>query len=146
MNIPWPGFNDMDSLIIPLAWNDVPFAQSAVYIGGERFEPKDELHVTVIGKKAGRDVQTRLSRAPRTEAALQQDFESLDWSFTPGTKVHVLSRATRKSRKSTIVLPLQMPGMNIFYESLQARDLVAGDTPLPPPHITLYHRNCPKLW
>jgi hypothetical protein len=138
---PWPGFNDMDSLIIPLAWSEVPLAETPVYIDGERFEPKHELHVTVIGKKAGREMQARLSRAAQNEAVLRKDFENIDWSFTPGATLHVLSQATRKSRDSTILLPLNMPGMVMFYECLKSRGLVTGEAP--PPHITLYHRNCP---
>ena len=139
----WPGFNEMGSLIIPLAWNDVPLEKTAVYIDGERFEPKDELHVTVIGKQAGHELQHRLSRASRNMPVLQRDFESLDWSFTPGATVHLLSRTARDSRKATIVLPLQMPGMAMFYDCLRSRGLVTSDTPLPPPHVTLYHQNCP---
>ena len=62
MKTPWPGFNDMDSLIIPLAWSGVPLPETPVYIDSDRFESKHELHVTVIGKKAGREVQTRRCR------------------------------------------------------------------------------------
>jgi hypothetical protein len=131
----------MDSLIIPLPWSDVPLPESPVYIDGDRFEPKSELHVTVIGKKAGREVQARLSRAAQNEDTLRKDFENIDWSFTPGTRVHALLHATRKPREGTIVLPLNMPGMVMFYECLKSQGLVTGDAP--PPHITLYHRNCP---
>ena len=138
---PWPGFNEMGSLIISLAWGEVPLTETSVYIDGDRFEPKHELHVTVIGKKAGREVQARLSRAAQNEAALRKDFENIDWRFIPGVTLHVLSRTTWEPRESTIVLPVEMPGMAVFYECLKSLGLVTDDAP--PPHITLYHRNCP---
>ncbi len=52
MKLRWPGFNEKGSLIIPVEWSDVPFRKKSLYVESERFEPKAELHITVVGKRA----------------------------------------------------------------------------------------------
>ena len=149
MKLPWPGFNEKGSLIIPLEWSEVPFPQRPINVEGERFEPKDELHVTVIGKKPGHVILEKILPDPRIESTLRQNFEEIDWSLNLGDMVHLLSRETVNSAESaldleeTIVLPLQVSGMAAFYECLKSHGLLPGNTLTPPPHITLYTRNCP---
>ena len=150
MKLPWLGFNDMGSLIIPLAWSDVPFKEKSVYVQGERFEPKDELHVTVIGKKAGSVIQKKILMDPGIESTLRQDFEEIDWSFKLGGVVHLLSREKEKPEQGeavlekTVLVRLQMPGMAIFYKRIKSIKLATENMAVPPPHITLYTRNSPS--
>ena len=145
----WPGFNEKGSLIIPLEWSEVPFPQRPINVDGERFEPKHELHVTVIGKESGRAIQEKILLGPLNDSTLPQDFEEIDWSFKPGDVVHLLSREKVNPEEGaivlekTIILPLHMPGMTAFYKCLKSHNLLPTNTPGPPPHITLYSRNCP---
>ena len=149
MKLLWPGFNEKGSLIIPIEWSEVPFLQNPIYVEGERFEPKDELHVTAIGKKTGSVIQKKILLDPRIESTLQQEFEGIDWSFKLGDVVHLLSREKENPveravvLEQTVVLPLHMPGMTTFYQCLKSHNLVTGNTLVPSPHITLYNRNCP---
>jgi hypothetical protein len=68
--------------------------------------------------------------------------------FKLGNAVHLLSSEkdnpveSARNLEKTIGLPLQMPGMAAFYECLKSHDLLPGNTPTPPPHITMYTRNC----
>ena len=61
----WPGFNEAGSAIIPLTWDDPGLPEKRVCFRGEWFEPKDELHVTVIGKQTGALLRERADRIPR---------------------------------------------------------------------------------
>ena len=96
----WPGFNEKGSLIIPLEWSEVPFPQRLINVDGERFEPKHELHVTVIGKESGRAIQEKILLGPLNDSTLPQDFEEIDWSFKPGDVVHLLSRKSKPGGRS----------------------------------------------
>ena len=146
----WPGFNEKGSLIIPLEWSEVPFPQNPIYIEREQFEPKDELHVTVIGKKAGSVIQEKMLLDPRIESTLRQVFEGIDWSFELGEVVHLLSREKERPGQGatvlekTVLVRLRIPGMAIFYEGLKSIKLVTEDTIVPPSHVTLYTLNCPS--
>jgi hypothetical protein len=141
----------MGSMIIPLEWRDFIFPDKRVCIEGEWFEPKGELHVTVISTRAGRILGGKMSQVPMMEAQVRQEFESIDWRFEPAGPVHIISRSKEKPGKEpakrrhekTITLRLNMPGMTAFHEALKALDLISVDTLIPPPHLTLYTLNCP---
>lgn len=147
----WPGFNEAGSAIIPLTWDDPGLPEKRICFRGEWFEPKDELHVTVIGKQAGALLRERVEQDPATGVLIRQGFEAIDWQYVPAGPVHVLSRPAKESesreqgmaREKTIIFRINMPGMAQFYDALKSRDLITTDTPVPPPHITLYTRNCP---
>jgi hypothetical protein len=147
----WPGFNEMGSMIIPLKWRDFIFPNKRVCIEGEWFEPKDELHVTVISKHAGRILGEKMSQGPVVAARVRQEFEAIDWGFEPAGPIHIISRSKEKPGKEsatrchekTIILRLNMPGMTAFYEVLKTLNLISADALIPPPHVTLYTLNCP---
>ena len=69
----------------------------------------------------------------------------------PAGPVHVLSRLAKEgesrepgvTREKTIILRLNMPAMALFFDTMKSRDLISMETPVPPPHITLYTRHCP---
>jgi len=141
----------MASLITPLDWSDFIFAPKRVRIEDAWFEPKDELHITVISKRVGRTLSEKMSLDPALAARVTKKFEAIDWGFEPVGPVHIISRLKEKledegatlRHEKTIILKLSMPGMSDFYEALKALDLISVDTSTPPPHVTLYTLNCP---
>jgi hypothetical protein len=151
VKLSWPGFNEMGSMITPLEWSDFIFPVRRVCIEEEWFEPKEELHVTVISKQAGRILGEKMSQDPVMAARVRREFEAIDWGFEPVGPVHIISRLKQKPGKGsatlchekTIILRLNMPGMAVFYEILKSLNLISGDTSIPPPHVTLYTLNCP---
>ncbi len=38
---------------------------------------------------------------------------------------------------------IEMPGVATFYDQLKALGLIDLETPVPPPHVTMYTQNCP---
>jgi hypothetical protein len=141
----------MASLITPLDWSDFIFAPKRVRIEDAWFEPKDELHITVISKRVGRTLSEKMSLDPALATRVTKKFEAIDWGFELVGPVHIISRLKEKledegatlRHEKTIILKLSMPGMSDFYEALKALDLISVDTSTPPPHVTLYTLNCP---
>ena len=113
-------------MIIPLEWNDFIFPGKTVYIEGEWFEPKDELHITVIGKQMGGILEEKMLRNPGMEVEVRKDFQAIDWDFEHGGTVHIISRLKEETemgeiigeREKTIVLRIDMAGVAIFYHGL----------------------------
>jgi hypothetical protein len=143
MQLQWPGFNAKGDVLIDLKPDSFCLAEMPVLVQGERFTPKQELHVTVIGEKVGLMLQRQIKRDPETNKVLESIFESIDWSFEKTGPVHVLSRLNRGVLQKSIIMLINMPGVAAFYQQLKSLSLVSDNTPLPPAHITLYTYNCP---
>ena len=152
MKLPWPGFNEKQTVIIPLGKNSFDVSDHPVIFQGTQFLPKDEFHVTLVGKCPGKLLQEKIALNPEIEAQLKQVFQNIDWSFRRTGPIHILSRTREKTGNDGIAVPviqksiiqqLTMPGMPIFYDYLRAQGFLEPDWPAPPPHVTLYTRNCP---
>lgn len=153
MKLPWPGFNEKKTVIIPLEKGAFDISGSPIIIQSRLFKPKDELHITLIGKKLGGSLQQEISRDPEIEKQLDLAFQDIDWSFEQTGPVHILSRTKEiKNNKvvgitvnqESIILILGMPGIAAFYDYLKTQNLIESDQQVPPPHVTLYTRNCPS--
>ena len=48
MRLKWSGFNEKGSVIIELEPESLCLAKDTVFVHGDTFTPKDELHVTLI--------------------------------------------------------------------------------------------------
>jgi hypothetical protein len=88
----------MASMIIPLDWSNFIFTPKQVRIDNAWFEPKDELHITVISKRAGRTLGEKMSLDPVMAARVTKTFETIDWSFEPAGPVHIISRLKGKPK------------------------------------------------
>jgi hypothetical protein len=152
VKIPWPGINEKQTVIIPLGKNSFDVSDHPIIFQGTQFLPKDELHVTLVGKRIGKLLQEQIDQNPEIETQLKQVFQNIDWSFKQTGPIHILARAKEKMSNDGIAVPviqksiiqqLTMPGMPIFYDYLKAQGFIESDWPIPPPHVTLYTRNCP---
>jgi hypothetical protein len=139
----WPGFNAKGTVIIDLAPASFCLADDAIVIDGEYFEPKDELHVTVIGTELGLILQEKINSDRTVDRLLTKTFEAIDWSFTQTGPVHLLSRVKDAVVEQSIIMLLEMRGVKEFYAQLKTLGLIDANTPIPPAHVTLYTRNCP---
>lgn len=153
MKIPWPGFNDQRTVILPIDQRCLIVPIRPLVLDGEPFEPKAEFHVTLIGKRVAGPLLEKAAREAAVETLLEQAFQAIDWSYEQTGPVHFLSRTRKRSDASgkirpsidkSIVLGLKMPGMAEFYEALKSLELIDSGAPVPPPHITLYTCNYPR--
>jgi hypothetical protein len=143
MKLSWPGLNEKGSVIIELSPDAFSLAKNAIEVRGESFIPKQELHVTVVASKSGMILQDKIKRDQTINKALKKTFERIDWSFKQTGPVHILSRPAGEGFEKSIIMLIGMPGLAAFYDQLKNIGLIDADTPIPPPHVTLYTQNCP---
>lgn len=124
----WPGWTPENTLILPL---DEAAPGTAVELDGDRFDPKSELHVTLVGTALGRELRATLG--DRLDAATRPAFEALDWSLARTGEAALLRRPRGEA---SIIEFVELPAMAFFHRWLG--ELLGRQLPVPPPHVTLY--------
>ncbi len=143
----WPGFTSRNTLIIHVDKTSFGIGPTQIQYSGKAFIPKQEAHITVLGSNLGTHLLQQFADNPLAEQQVRQAFESIDWSYT---KTHDLRHLVRENTEpggidkieESIIMRLQMGGMEEFYTRLKTLGLINEDQPVPPPHVTLYTRNC----
>jgi hypothetical protein len=153
MKLEWPGFTDKGTLLIPLDKALFNLPDKPVIILNEQFQPKDELHITVIGKKLATSIVEKINNDKILESSLKESFESIDWGFRKTDTAVLIGRdraiedengKQRKVNQKSVIAMVDIPGMAFFYNLLKSMRLIDEESPAPPPHITLYTMNCPN--
>lgn len=139
-DIPWPGWTAERTLVMPVAPERWPPPLAPIELDGLEFQPRDELHVTLVGRALGRQLHETLGERFRT-CAVRAAFEALDWRFERTGELLRLRKAVRlKSGEqriaNAIIERIRMPAMARFHHALG--DLLGRRLPVPPPHVTLY--------
>jgi len=143
----WPGLTSCNTLIIHADKSEFGIKSKPIEYSGRTFIPKQEVHITVFGSDPGTHLLQQFSNNPFAEKQVRQAFESTDWSYT---KTQDLMHLVRENSELTgidkieesIIMRLEMDGMAEFYIKLKMLGLIDKDQPVPPPHVTLYTRNC----
>ncbi len=146
-HLKWPGLTSSNTLIIRVDRHNFDIKPGPVNFSGKVFIPKQEAHITVFGSELGTHLLGQFVASPETEHQLCQAFESTDWSYVQTGELRRLARvntdlADREIIEESIIMLIEMPGMAAFYSKLKTLGLIRPDHPLPPPHVTLYTRNC----
>ena len=141
----WPGFSASHTLIISIDSCEFGLQPDGLVFDEKPFKPKPETHITIFGTAICERLLHRMQLDPATEDRLIQAFEATDWSYTTTDDYRHLARTATdngdRTEESIIVL-LKMKGISDFYDNLKQQDLIDDETPLPPPHVTLYTYNC----
>lgn len=132
----WPGWSDANTLLLPL--DDAPPPRT-LDLGARRFDPKPELHVTLVGPRLGAELRALLGDA--LEAATRPAFEALDWSIARSGRAERVEHHGRRDdgRRGTIasiIEHVELPALAHYYRWLET--LLGRQLPVPPPHVTLY--------
>jgi hypothetical protein len=144
MRLKWPGFNKEGTVLIEPATGSFYDVKSEIDVQGEVFTAKHEQHITLIGTSLGAILLKQIKQEQTIENLLEETFEAIDWSFKQTGPVQILSRNIGKLIQKSIIMQVDMPGVTTFYQRLKELGIIDPDTPLPPPHITLYTLNCPS--
>jgi len=146
MKLSWPGFTHKATLVIAVDSELFQLSKGPVMILNESFNAKDELHITLIGKKQGALILDKVKRNRALELSLKRSFESIDWSFKPSSETILIGRKketidetgmVQTVDQKSVITRTEMTGMALFYKAMKSIDLIHADTPVPPPHITL---------
>ena len=101
----------------------------------------------MFGPDLGTHLQQLFTDNPLVEQQVIQAFESTDWCYTKTDDLRHLVRENSEltgmdKTEESIIMRLEMGGMAEFYTKLKQLGLTHKDHPVPPPHVTLYTRNC----
>lgn len=127
----WPGYGGSATVVIPVAPGAWPPPAAAVVVAGVRFEPKRELHVTVVGKALGARLRERCD-----EGEVAAAFAAQDWSFQRTRCLLHLRRVVDGATEQSLIERIAQPAMAMFHAVLSR--LLGEALPVPPPHVTLY--------
>ena len=143
----WPGFTAYNTLIIDVDKHEFGIKAEPIEYSGSAFSPKRETHITVLGTELGSHLNQLFMSNPHLEQQVTQAFESTDWSYTKtGDLRHIVRENTELTgmnmTEESIIMLIEIKGMAEFYAQLKILGVINNDHPVPPPHVTLYTRNC----
>jgi hypothetical protein len=105
----------------------------AVQYRGKTFEPKPELHITLISREAAERVQQYLAQHPPAEEQIRKLIEQADWSYQ---KWEEYFHVAESPDAETIIQMVDMPRLSDFFAGLE--NIIGAALELPPTHVTLY--------
>lgn len=120
---------------------DPSFTETAV---AEGFEPKSELHMTVIGFKQGRLLQKAIKNDPELAEQITQLANNTEWNIQPtGEKWHLTRQYDGEEvPRESIIEIVSCPEADEFIESLE--NITGLGIEEQPPHVTLATRGNPQ--
>lgn len=144
------GFTEIRTLLIPLRKKDFGLSEEKVQFRGQIFDPKDEVHITVVGRALGQELEEAIETIPRlkaklTKAVKEAAWHKQDWSYKKKDEIYHVSREKEQANPrgevevihaESIILMIEAPGIQEFYLILS--ELLGKDLEVPPVHVTLY--------
>lgn len=119
-------------LLLQLEKADVGLGEEAIQFAGITFQPKDEVHITIIGSGLGEKVKAILAADESAETRLQQIIHDTNWSYRLQDKwYHVV-----EGEAQTIIRMADVPATPAFFDRLNR--LLGLEAEIPPTHVTLY--------
>lgn len=135
----WPGWSKDNTLVLAL---DDAAPDAPLDIDGRAFAPKEELHITLVGRELGAELRDVLG--DRLESATRPAFEALDWSHARTGRRLLVERPDTTDEGgpglvASVIELVELPALDFYYRWLG--ELLGRQLAVPPPHITLYtHR------
>ena len=135
----WPGWSAARTLVLPVPVSVWAPPAGGVTLEGVDFEPKRELHVTLVGGALGRELHAALD-GRAVERASRAAFEAQDWSFERRGRWLLLRKqaggASRTAVLHSVIECVEMPAMARFHAAIGV--LLGRELSVPPPHVTLF--------
>lgn len=135
------------TLVLPIDpdwWAPPPHG---IEVDGVDYAPKTELHVTLIGSRLGRELHTTLAPVFLRDQ-LRMAMEDQDWRikrtgrFVQLAHTRHLGLESNPGTRESIIELIELPAMALLHQALGR--LLGRQTPVPPPHVTLYTANGPQ--
>jgi hypothetical protein len=135
-------------LFIELPLADFDLAAEGVVLDGKVFKPKDEVHITVIGKELAAALREAVERDPALEhqidlAIVEAPWYAPGWSYVRTGRFYHVDRWRREPErrkeegpKESIIERVEAPDVVAFFARLSA--LTGEAYEVPPLHVTLY--------
>lgn len=137
----WPGWTPQKTLVLPIPPERWPPPSTPATLDGITFQPKRELHVTLIGRGLGQALHGEPGQRGFRVQSVREAFAKLEWDFRRTGQFLRLEKREIAGRGrgraiGAIIERIELPALARFYDSLA--DLLGHKLAIPPPHVTLY--------
>lgn len=119
-------------ILVHLDKIDYGYMDQAVRYLGKVFQPKSELHITIVSQDA-EHIMKYLDAHPQETSSLNDLILSTDWSFR---KLEQYFHMAEDAENESIIQMVELPMLQTFLKDLSK--LVGRGFELPPTHVTLY--------
>lgn len=126
-------------LVVQLDKRAFDLPEGEVIYQGASFQPKDELHITILSREAAEKVKAHLERHPQDKDRLEHLIAETNWSYRKKDEYYYIQE---EPGVETIIQMVALPGLQPFYQELSG--LVGEELERPPAHVTLYMRGASK--
>ena len=138
------GFTKIGTLIIPLSKEEFGLLDEKVEFRGKVFDPKDEVHITVMGRALSGKMAKAIQANPMLESQIEQAIKEMNRSYEKLDRMYHVAKdiepdeegGARVVHAESIIVMVKAPGIERFYERL--RQIIDDDLEVPPLHVTLY--------
>ena len=113
---------------------DYGYIQVPVRYQGRLFQPKSELHITLVSENAAETVRKHFEKRPGDIDRVQEVIAQNRLSFRKLDEYYYVE----ESGEETIVQMVDLPNLGTFFQDLAG--ITGGGYVLPPTHVTLYMR------
>jgi hypothetical protein len=139
-------FNENAGVLqILLRKKDVGLSDESVEFRGRQFEPKEEVHITIIGRALGQQVKKAIEENASVESQAKQAIAETDWTYEIKDRMYHVSKDKRIENPDggskvihaeSIIVIAEVAGIRDFYEKLSR--IIQTNLEVPPTHVTLY--------
>lgn len=141
------GFTKEGRLIIPLSKEEFGLLDRKIQFRDKVFDPKDEVHITVMGRALSGKVAEAIQANPLLESQIGRAIDEMDRTYEKLDKMYHVAKGIKPEegggdqiiQAESIIVMVKAPGIERFYERLRQ---IMGKVPkVPPLHVTLYTHN-----
>lgn len=120
-------------LVVQLEPSIYGYEAREVTFNGKTFNPKEELHITILSNEAAEILKEHLQEKPEDIELVQGYVNHAGWVYK---KEDCFYHVVQEPGVETIIQMVCVQGAESFYESLSG--IVGHELPFPPTHVTLY--------
>lgn len=138
-------FLESNVLLISLDIDDFGILKDGISYLRVKFQPKDEVHITVIGKALAKEISELAKRMPEIRTTIRKAIDETDWSYKKINKFYHVSKEKEKEDEEgnprilhaeSIIQMVEVPQIEKFFEKLAS--ILGHKIEIPPTHVTLY--------
>jgi hypothetical protein len=133
----WAGLAAGGGLLLPVELGAWPLRKGGVRLDGRSFQPKRELHLTLLTRAQARTLEA----AGLDAEALARLAQGIDWRWRAGSEAWRLRRLRNGREAQSLIALVEQPGQAEFRRRI--REAGGPDLGAAVPHLTLYTRGDP---
>lgn len=123
------------TLILPIPPDCWAPPTAPITVAGLALMPKPELHITLIGRALGAELQATFGQAVAA-GMVSKAFAAGDWSFARSGRYLLLRKTDPAGIAHSIIELIALPAMAALHTALGRH--LGRQLPVPPAHVTLY--------